>query len=248
MLYIFSYLLILCNTCFSLRMPGYEKFEHYNQKPPAINLENRQYNFLAMPNQAYIHYNEAHIRNRMSGNNAIPLLHNEYPDQSFVGISSRNINIFNRWLDQNILLAVANPNIFEMMDMALDREERGVPINFDGWPPNNEQFKAGGYKMPLAKALYKIKTLNPQPNYLWIINQNQRHAAREIVVHFNLFRRTSKNMRDIQTNSYPFPGQETIKSLINQQTEDAYQNNLLNFHHNPSSATVVSYISSQQRR
>lgn len=226
------------------QMTGYEKFDHYEENPPpAVFPENGHYPVLPLRSQAYLDYNEGQIRERMAGHNGIPLTQ--------VGVSiKRGGNI---WHHENIQVNNGQPlTIPEMMNMALEREVRNVPIQFNDWPPNANQFARGGYNMPLARALHNLKTRNPQPNYLIVPPVEENHEnqeviiASEVAIHFNLFNRTSKNMRDVQTNGVIIQDQNTIKSLINYQRENARGriNNIPEG--NPSSMSVVSYIASQQ--
>ena len=90
-------------------MPGYEKFEHYDQNPqPAVPpAQGMAYPALPLPNNAYTDYNEAHIRDRMAGQNGLPPL--QYDNPSVVGVSLKNINGGNVWHDQDV--EVDNGNV-----------------------------------------------------------------------------------------------------------------------------------------
>jgi hypothetical protein len=241
---------LLCTMpSLSLLMPGYEKFSHYTEMPPEVDwnqVQNRHYMPQLIPNQASANYSEQRIFNQMSGGpQAIPLL--EYNQPSIIRIARKNRAI--DWVNQNFIANNGNRlTIQEMANMALARELRGVPIKFN--PefnnenqqnlPTEEQFRAGGYGMPLARSLYQ---LNTGLNLNYITTENNEHIASEVVLHFNLRERVSKNARDLQTSGYAFLGQNTIRSHINNQL---YIYNLrFNQNYNISSASIISYIARQ---
>jgi hypothetical protein len=240
-------LFLLNIPCSSLLMPGYEKFMHYNPPmPQPFNeafLQNRIYNQVLQWNQAFHDYTEANILQQIT---RLPIL---TKDEQTVISFNRGLITERFWRDENDLITINDRiplTIQQLSNIALDRQARGVPINFNQWPANDNQFSRAGYKRALAKALYSLRNLNPQPNYLAMQNGTQNMGiANKFFLHFHLKQRTSQNMRDAQTNGYIVNGQNTIKSRINQAMNNARIMGLTDFQDAPDSAMVISFLKRQ---